>query len=130
MRKFHQGQDFFPHLILSTDVLSTSTTDSGHRISEMEATFKEDRSKMRETCIEYPSMKLELRQGNGSKVDNIISRDDRGELFLTFAFEWSLCDPQGTASADQELQRKKLAQLAVELTLRVARQMVQDGRIV
>ncbi|KAL9110321.1 MAG: hypothetical protein Q9227_005052 [Pyrenula ochraceoflavens] len=124
-RKFLAGQDFFPDLVSDTQILSKSTTKHGLPLTVIEATFKGDHAKMKETCIEYAPMKVELLQANGNKVENVISRDATGALYLTFAFEWL----HHELTSDEMRKDEQLAQLAVELTLEVMRKMARDGRL-
>ena len=129
-RKIHCGQDFVPAAISSTRVLSTSTTAAGHPTTVREVIFREGDRRVREECVEYKPMKVEFLQGDGSKVQNILSEGAGGELYMTFTFEWLHPELAGDAAALEEraVKERKMAQMSVEGTIKAMREMVADGR--
>jgi len=129
-RKIRVAQDFVGAAITSTEVLSTSTTSSGLPLTCREVVFRAGGRRVREECIEYQPVKVEFRQPDGSKVQNIVSEGADGELYLTFSFEWMHPELEGDEDALQEKlkQEKGLAKMAVESTIKAMREMVADGR--
>lgn len=130
-RKIHRAQEFVGGAITSTTVLSTNTTSTtGHPVTVREVTFAEGDLRPREECVEYEPMKVEFRQQNGSKVENIVSEGSGGELYMTYTFEWlhPELENDSKALAERKEKEKKMAALAVESTIRVMREMVADGR--
>lgn len=129
--KIRAGQDFVGGALLSTDVISTSTTDHGQPITVREVVFREGNRRVRETCIAFEPMKVEFHQPDGSKVQNVISHGSQGELYMTYTFEWLHPECEGDAAglAAKKDKEVKIAKMAVEETIRVMREMVKDGRI-
>lgn len=67
---------------------------------------------------------------DGTKVLNTVSEGASGELYLTYQFEWYM--KEGTPEETQQENIKKwklMAKTAVEKTIDVVRQMVQDGKL-
>jgi len=130
-RKIRAGQDFVGGALLSTDVISTSTTDSGLPVTVREVVFRDGNRRVSETCIEYKPMKVEFHQPDGSKVQNVISEGSDGGLYMTYTFEWLHPECEGDPKALEEKKEKerKMAKVAVESTIQVMREMVKDGRI-
>ncbi|KAK1763410.1 hypothetical protein QBC33DRAFT_550064 [Phialemonium atrogriseum] len=129
-RKIRHGQDFVGAAITTTKVLSTSTTPSGLPLTVREVVFREGARRVREECIEYEPVKVEFHQPDGSKVQNIVSEGQDGELYMTYTFEWMHAELEGDDIALQQKreQEKRMARMAVENTLKVMREMVADGR--
>lgn len=127
--KCKSGQDFFPSIIASTEVLSTSTTSTGLPVTVIEASFVHSNKKIQEVCTEYWPVKVELVQSNGNKVENIISRDASGALYLTFTFEWQHpeCVDDEAKLATERTKEENLAQVAVERTIEVIREMARHN---
>jgi hypothetical protein len=135
-RKIRAGQDFVGGAILTTDVISESHDEQGRPVVVREIVFREGNRKVKETCIGFEPMKVEFHQPDGSKVQNVISQgagEEGVDLYMTYTFEWLHPECQGE-NAQKELAEKrqkesKIAQVAVEETIRVMREMVKDGRI-
>lgn len=129
-RKIHRAEDFVPAAISSTRVLSTSSTAAGHPTIVREVTFREGDRDVREECVEYEPMKVEFLQGDGSKVQNVVSEGAGGELYMTYAFEWLHPELDGDAAALEEkaAKERKMAAMAVDGTITAMRAMVLDGR--
>jgi len=130
-RKIRAGQDFVGGAITSTDVISTSTTDKGLPVTVRVVNFKEGNRKVEETCITYHPAKVEFHQKNGSKVQNVISEGADGELYMTYTFEWlhPECEGDEKALEEKRVKEKNMAKTAVESTIKVMREMLEDGRI-
>ena len=129
--KIRAGQDFVGATIVATDVISTSTTEHGHPVTVREVVFRDGNRRVRETCIAFEPMKVEFHQPDGSKVQNVISQGSQGELYMTYTFEWLHPEFEGDAAAlaARREAEEKIAKMAVEMTIKVMREMVQDGRI-
>ena len=134
--KIRAGQDFVGGAILSTDVISEKHDGEGRPITVREVIFRDGNRRVREDVIAYEPVKVEFHQPDGSKVQNIVSQgagEDGVDLYMTYSFEWLHPECEGE-NGKKELQEKrqketKVAKMAVEETIRVIRQMVQDGRI-
>lgn len=128
-RKVHSAQEFVP-VISSTTVLSTTTNATGHPVTVREVTFLEGNRVVREECVEYEPMKIEFLQGDGSKVQDVVSEGSEGELYMTYTFEWLHPELAGDAEglSEREAKEKKMAKMAVEGTIKTMREMVKDGR--
>jgi hypothetical protein len=128
-RKIRAGQDFVGGAIVSTDVISTSETEHGQPITNREVVFREGNRRVAEKCIAFEPMKVEFHQPNGSKVQNIISEDGEGQLYMTYTFEWLHPELDEGALEEKRKTEWKMAKMAVEKTIEVMREMVKDGRI-
>lgn len=129
-RKVHRAQEFVPGAISSTSILSTTTNATGHPVTVREVTFIEGNRVVREDCAEYKPMKIEFLQGDGSKVQNVVSEGAEGELYMTYTFEWLHPELEGDAEGLRERREaeRKMARMAVEGTIKTMREMVKDGR--
>jgi len=128
-KKIRAGQDFVGGAIVSTDVISESTTEYGQPVTVREVVFAEGNRRVQEKCIALEPMKVEFHQGDGSKVQNIISEGAAGELYMTYAFEWLHPELDAEGLAKRKVQEWKIAKMAVEKTIEVMREMVVDGRL-
>ncbi|KIW50944.1 hypothetical protein PV05_09720 [Exophiala xenobiotica] len=130
-KKIRAGQDFVGGAIVSTDVISTSYTEHGNPITVREVVFRDGNRRVQEKCIAFEPMKVEFHQPNGSKVQNVISEDADGNLYMTYTFEWLHYELEGDEAGLKAAKEKewKTAKMAVEKTIEVMREMVQDGRI-
>jgi len=129
--KIRAGQDFVGGAIVSTDVISTSTPEHGNPVTVREVVFREGDRRVQEKCIAYKPMKVEFHQPNGSKVQNVISQDAEGNLYMTYTFEWLHPELEGDDAGLASAREKewKIAKMAVEKTIEVMREMVKDARI-
>ena len=132
--KIGSGETFVGGAIESTTVLKKYTTEKTNLpVTEREVLFRADQRRVHETCIAYEPMKVEFHQPDGSRVMNVVSQGAGGEtdLYMTYTFEWLHPELEG----DEEGLRKKkageeaMAQKAVESTIQVMRELVQNGRI-
>ncbi|KAL6250497.1 hypothetical protein RBB50_002799 [Rhinocladiella similis] len=131
LKKIRAAQDFVGAAIISTDVISESTNEHGLPVTVREVVFREGNRRVEERCIAFEPMKVEFHQPNGSKVQNVISQDAGGNLYMTYTFEWLHYELEGDEAGLKAAKDKewKMSQLAVEKTIEVMREMVQDGRI-
>jgi hypothetical protein len=69
--------------------------------------------------------------GTDSRVLNIVSTGENGELYLTFTFEWD--HPEITSGSEEEAKRQKgyqaSAPRSVRGTLNAIRAMVEKGEL-
>ncbi|KIW17762.1 hypothetical protein PV08_04957 [Exophiala spinifera] len=131
LKKIRAAQDFVGAAIVSTDVISESTSEHGLPVTVREVVFREGGRRVQERCVAFEPMKVEFHQPDGSKVQNVISQDAGGNLYMTYTFEWLHYDLEGDDAALGAAREKewKMAQLAVEKTIEVMREMAKDGRI-
>ena len=130
--KIRAGQDFVGGAILSTDVITESQDEQGRPVTVREIIFRDGNKRVRETCIAFEPTKVEFHQPDGSKVQNVISQgagEEGEDLYMTYSFEW--LHPGSDEKEMQEFKQKerKMAQMAVESTIQIMREMVKDGRI-
>ena len=129
-RKIRRAEDFVGVTIKSTDVISQSTTAAGQAVTVREVIFRDGDRRVREECIEFQPMKVEFRQPDGSKIQNIISEGGDGDLYMTYTFEWLHPDLEGNDAGLEHTRQKEaaMAKVAVENTIIAMREMVGDGR--
>lgn len=129
-RKIRRAEDFVGVAIKSTDVISRSTTPAGQAVTTREVIFREGNRRVREECIEFKPMKVEFGQPDGSKIQNIISEDADGALYMTYTFEWLHPELEGNDAGlgEKRQKEKNMAKIAVENTIVAMREMVNDGR--
>lgn len=131
--KIVAAEKFVGGAILSTDVLSKSTDSLGHAVTEREIVFHEGSRRVRETCTEFPQMKIEFRQPDGSTIMNIVSEGAKGaeqdDLWMTYTFEWLHPGASAEELAEKRVKEKRISVMAVESTIRVIREMVESGQI-
>ena len=131
--KIVAAEKFVGGAILKTDVLSKSTDPVGRAVTEREIVFHEGNRRVRETCTEFPQMKVEFRQPDGSTIMNIVSEGakgaEEGDLWMTYSFEWLHPGASEEELGGKRVKEKKIAALALESTIRVMREMVGSGQI-
>ena len=109
-----------PQLFVPDIAACTVLSDSDSRV-ERDAFLKAAPDKAMREVITWDAGSLVefVRVGDGSKVTNLISRGDGGELFLTYGFHL----------AEAKDGMDKMAPGAVKGTIEAARRMVQKGEI-
>lgn len=67
-------------------------------------------------------------QVDGSKVQNVISEGEEGELYMTYIFEWK--HPGKTEEELKALTEKQkgMSKMAVNGTISVMRELVKSGK--
>jgi len=131
-RKVRAGQDFVGGAILSTDVVSEETDSEGRPVITREVVFRDGNRRVQERCVMYEPMKVEFHQPNGSKVMNVVGQgagEEGVDLYMTYSFEWLHPGASEEELRENRVKQTKMAQTAVEETIRVMREMVKDGRI-
>ncbi|KAK7932189.1 hypothetical protein PG985_002901 [Apiospora marii] len=128
-RKVRAAHEFVP-LISGCSVLSESEKEGNHTITR-EVIFKSQPDKpVREECVHYAPCRVDFRQEDGSTISNVVSRDPRGELVMTYVFEWR--HPGVEEEMEVEGLREshwKTAKMAVEGSINTIRRLVKDGEI-
>ena len=131
--KIIAAEVFVGGTILSTDVLTKSVDSLGHAVTEREIVFREGNRRVRETCVEFPQMKVEFRQPDGSTIMNIVSEGARGseegDLWMTYTFEWLHPGASEEELDEKRVKEKRVAVVAVESTIKAMREMVVSGQI-
>lgn len=132
--KIRSAETFIPAAIISTDILSTSTDDKNHSVTVREILFREgfkpgDR-RVKETCVEFPQMKVDFRQPDGTTIMNIVSQGakDGDDLWMTYAFEWLHPELNAERLAERKQVEQKGAQKAVDGTIESMRELVKSGK--
>lgn len=72
---------------------------------------------------------MDFEQPSGSKISNVISQGAGGELYMTYIFEWrhpGVSEVELAALLEKE---KKMSQMAVEGTIKVLRQLVEEKKL-
>ena len=131
--KITSGETFVGAAIKNTAVLRTGTTDGGQKYTDREVTFAEGSRKVEEHCVEFPPMKVEFHQANGTRVMNIVSQGAGGEedLYMTYTFEWLHPELEGDEEglAEKGRAEQKMSKAAVESTIEVMRRLVDEGKV-
>ncbi|KAF4762570.1 hypothetical protein HAV15_007252 [Penicillium sp. str.  len=110
--KIRSAETFVPGAIQSTKVVSESVDPStGNPVTVREPT------------------RVDFEQPGGSKISNVISQGAGGELYMTYIFEWrhpGVSEVELAALLEKE---KKMSQMAVEGTIKVLRQLVEEKKL-
>ena len=75
---------------------------------------------------------MDFYQPDGSRISNIVSVSEDGDLYMTYAFEWRHPELDGHNQEAIDQMRKKheqTAQMAVEKSIESIRRMVAEGLI-
>jgi hypothetical protein len=128
--KIRSAETFVPGGINSTVVLSEDVDPiSGNPVTVREVVFVEGQRKATERVTAYEDSRVEFVQEDGSTVQNVVSEDENGELYLTYIFEWrhpGVSEAELKALAEKE---KNLSKMAVIGTIAAMRKLVQEGKI-
>lgn len=127
--KIRSAETFVSAAISSTDVLSETTDSSGNAVTVREVLFRENGKKVKETVTAFEKCRVEFAQPDGSRISNVISNGAGGELYMTYIFEW-----RHPGVSEEELKtllekEKKMSQMAVEGTIKVLRQLVEEKKL-
>ena len=141
--KIRAAQDFVGGALVSTDVIEETTapmypgTDSKETIpvTVREVVFREGNRRVKEVVKAHEPMKVVFEQPDGSVVTNLISEgskggEEEGDHWLTYFFESKL--PDGLSEADvkeRKGKQRKMAQVAVEESIKACRRLVEEGRV-
>ncbi|PWY83623.1 DUF1857-domain-containing protein [Aspergillus heteromorphus CBS 117.55] len=128
--KIGSAETFVPNAIQSTTVVSESTDPAtGNPVTIREVIFREDQRKVKETVTAYEPSRAVFVQPDGSTIGNVVSEGAEGELYLTYTFEWAHPDASKEELATFLEKEKKMSRAAVEGTIRVMRELAQNGKI-
>lgn len=84
---------------------------------------------MQETVTAFEATRVEFAQPDGSKISNVISAGAGEELYMTYIFEWRHPDVSKEELAALYEKEKKMSQMAVEGTIKVLRELVQEKKL-
>jgi hypothetical protein len=127
--KVRSAETFVPAAIQSTKVVSESYDDNGNPVTVREVLFRESQKTVQETVTAFEAGRVEFVQPEGSKINNVISEGADGELYMTYIFEWrhpGVSKEELAAFAEKE---RKMSQMAVEGTIKVLRQLVEEKKL-
>lgn len=128
--KIRSAETFVPGAIQSSKVISDSVDPStGNPVTVREILFRETQKTVQETVTAFKPTRVDFEQPDGSKVSNVISQGAGGELYMTYIFEWrhpGVSEVELTALLEKE---KKISQMAVEGTIKVLRQLVEEKKL-
>ncbi|CAL5869395.1 uncharacterized protein PFLUO_LOCUS3624 [Penicillium psychrofluorescens] len=128
--KIRSAETFVPAAIQSTKVVSESDDPAtGNPVTVREVLFRETQQKVQETVTAFEDCRVEFAQPDGSRVSNVVSEGAGGDLYMTYIFEWrhpGVSKEELAALHDKE---KKMSQMAVEGTIKVLRELVQQGKL-
>ncbi|KAJ3483003.1 hypothetical protein NLG97_g7418 [Lecanicillium saksenae] len=88
----------------------------------------------KETCTELAPHKVEYKLEDGTEIVNIVAAGPSGEedeCYLTYSFKWQFPDIKEGSDEEKKMlaEQQKMAQEAVQATIKSIREMVKDGRI-
>ncbi|OGE48696.1 hypothetical protein PENARI_c026G04058 [Penicillium arizonense] len=127
--KIRSAETFVPAAIQSTKVVSESYDDNGNPVTVREVLFRESQKAVQETVTAFEASRVEFVQSEGSKINNVISEGADGELYMTYMFEWrhpGVSKEELAALAEKE---RTMSQMAVEGTIKVLRQLVEEKKL-
>ena len=128
--KIRSAETFVPAAIQSTKVISDSVDPStGNPITVREVLFRETQKTVQETVTAFEATRVEFAQPDGSKISNVISAGAGEELYMTYIFEWRHPDVSKEELAALYEKEKKMSQMAVEGTINVLRELVQEKKL-
>ncbi|CAI7603588.1 unnamed protein product [Penicillium crustosum] len=113
--KIRSAETFVPGAIQSTKVVSESVDSlTGNPVTVREVLFRETQKIVQETVTTFKPTRVDFEQPNGSKISNVIS--------------------EGAGVSEEELaalleKEKKMSQMAVEGTIKVLRQLVEEKKL-
>ena len=128
--KIRSAETFVPGAIQSTRVVSESIDSlTGNAVTVREVLFRETQKKVLETVTAFEPARVDFDQPNGSKISNVISQGAGGELYMTYIFEWRHPGASEVELAELLEKEKKMSQAAVEGTIKVLRQLVEEKKL-
>lgn len=130
--KIRSAETFIPGGIRSTTVLSTSIDPAGNPVTVRDVVFVGDEQrKVRETVTAYGNCRMDfVQEESGSLIQNVLSEDESGELFLTYVFEWRR-EPgvKGEELRVLEERERKVGREGVVHSVVTMRELVRRGEI-
>ncbi|PBP24683.1 hypothetical protein BUE80_DR004452 [Diplocarpon rosae] len=127
--KIRSAETFVPKAIQSTTVLSTTIdAASGNEVTVREVTFRENHKVVKEVVTAYEDTRVEFEQPDGSRVSNVVSEGAKGELYMTYIFEWRHPGVQGEELRALKEKEGAMSRMAVEGTIEAMRNLVMQGK--
>ncbi|KAF5602763.1 hypothetical protein FPCIR_1726 [Fusarium pseudocircinatum] len=133
-RKVRKAHEFVAP-ILECEVLSEEDTASGPKVTQQVVFDKKARGSndnvVKEVVYEFAPTRVDFHQPDGSKIFNIVSVDQEGNLMMTYAFEWRHPRVEAEGGQAKELRDEylKMAKGAVEGTITTIRKLVKEGEL-
>lgn len=127
--KVRSAETFVAAAIESTDVISESTDAQGNPVTVREVLFRESQKKVKEVVTSFKPCRVEFEQPDGSRVSNVISEGAGGDLYMTYIFEWRHPGVSREELAALYEKEKRMSQMAVEGTIKVMRQLVEEKKL-
>ncbi|KAJ9487109.1 hypothetical protein VN97_g6216 [Penicillium thymicola] len=128
--KIRSAETFVPGAIQSTKVISDYVDSStGKPVTVREVLFRETQKIVQETVTTFKPTRIDFEQPGGSKISNVISQGAGGELYMTYIFEWRHPGVSEVELAGLLEKEKKTSQMAVEETIKVLRQLVEEKKL-
>ncbi|KAH8811304.1 hypothetical protein F5884DRAFT_781741 [Xylogone sp. PMI_703] len=127
--KIRSGETFVPNAIESTTVVTEGTDPFENPVTTRDVIFIEGKRKVREVVTAYADARVDFLQPDGSKVSNIISEGAEGELYMTYVFEWRHSGVSSEELAVHRVKEKTMAQMAVQDTIKIMRELAKTGSL-
>ncbi|KAJ5964494.1 uncharacterized protein N7479_004370 [Penicillium vulpinum] len=128
--KIRSAETFVPGAIQSTKVISDSVDPlTGYPVTVRDVLFRETQKTVQETVTAFEPTRVDFEQLGGSKISNVISQGAGRELYMTYIFEWrhhGISKEELAVLFDKE---NKMSQMAVEGTIKVLRQLVEEEKL-
>ncbi|KAG8672206.1 hypothetical protein FPOAC2_05574 [Fusarium poae] len=133
-RKVRKAHEFVAP-ILDCEVINEEETETGTKVTR-QVTFDKDArgdadAVVKEIVYEFAPTRVDFHQPDGSKIFNIVSVDEHGNLLMTYAFEWRHPELEAESEKIKEQRQKysTMAKAAVHGSIDTIRRLVQDGEI-
>lgn len=128
--KIRSAETFVPAAIQSTAVVSESVDPiTQNPVTVRQVVFRENQRKVQETVTAYHDCRVDFDQPDGSRISNVVSEGAHGELYMTYIFEWRHAGASKEELAALYDKEKKMSVMAVEGTITVLRELVQQGKL-
>ncbi|KAJ5933987.1 hypothetical protein N7454_006316 [Penicillium verhagenii] len=128
--KIRSAETFVPNAIQSTTVVSESIDPSTENpVTVRDVVFRENERQVREVVTAYKPSRVAFVQPDGSTINNLVSEDANGDLYMTYTFEWRHPGASPAELAGFLEKEKNMSKMAVNGTISVLRQLAKDGKI-
>ncbi|KAJ5921472.1 hypothetical protein N7466_009798 [Penicillium verhagenii] len=128
--KIRSAETFVPNAIQSTTVVSESIDPSTENpVTVRDVVFRENERQVREVVTAYKPSRVAFVQPDGSTINNLVSEDANGDLYMTYTFEWRHPGASSAELAGFLEKEKNMSKMAVNGTIAVLRQLAKDGKI-
>ncbi|CEI61593.1 unnamed protein product [Fusarium venenatum] len=133
-RKVRKAHEFVAP-IFNCEVINEEETETGTKVI-CQITFDKDArgdadAVVKEIVYEFAPTRVDFHQPDGSKIFNIVSVDEDGNLLMTYDFEWQHPELKAEKETVKEQRQKysNMAKTAVYGSIDTIRQLVKDGEI-